>query len=139
MAFGARSARSVVAVACGGAIGAGIRFEIGLRFATDSSAFPVTTLAINLVGAFVLGVLLTLVLEHWPPTRYVRPFAAIGILGGFTTFSTFAVETARLLQVGRGGLAMSYLFASLVGGMIAVIMGVRIADLWPRLVRRGSR
>ena len=56
------------------------------------TAFPWSSFLVNVAGSFVLGVILTLVVERWSPTRFVRPFAAIGFCGGFTTFSTFAVE-----------------------------------------------
>ncbi len=132
--------RSSIAVAIGGGIGSGIRYEIGLRWGSvDLAVFPWTTLTINLVGAFLLGVLMTLVLEHWPPTRYVRPFVGIGVLGGFTTFSTFALETVRLGRTHHAGAMALYIAASLVGGLSAAILGARLAALWPRLSARRDR
>lgn len=129
--------RSVVAVAIGGGIGAWCRYELTLRFApTSPPALPTVTLGINLVGSFLLGFLLTLVLEYWPPTRYVRSFAAIGILGGFTTFSTFVVETDRLFGAGLATRAVLYLAVTLFGGLVAVALGSATATLWPRLFGR---
>lgn len=131
----------LASVGLGGGIGAWARYEIGLHFGTATPpGFPFATLAINVVGSFLLGLLVTLVVDYWPPTRYVRPFAAIGILGGFTTFSTFMVEFDRSLAAGlllRSGL---YLGGSLAAGLVAVTLGSWIAQTWPLLVRRtGSR
>ena len=138
--FGGIRGRSVVAVGIGGGIGAWCRYELTLRFAaTSPPAFPTITLGINLVGSFLLGFLLTLVLEYWPPTRYVRPFAAIGILGGFTTFSTFVVETDRLFGAGLAARGILYLAVSLFGGLIAVALGSATATLWPRALARRKR
>jgi CrcB protein len=62
--------------------------------------------------------------ERWPPTRFVRPFAAIGFCGGFTTFSTMMVEAAQRAQHGRAGLAAAYLLVSLVAGLLAATAGI---------------
>jgi fluoride exporter len=119
---------SVAAVGIGGGFGALARYEVGLRFAAPTPPhFPATTLAINVAGAFALGALMTLILDVWPPTRYMRPFAAIGVLGGFTTFSTFSVDVVRLAQSGHAGAAIAYVAASALGGMIAVFAGARAA------------
>jgi CrcB protein len=134
--------RILLAVASGGGLGACARYELGLTFAPATPpSFPWVTLAINLVGAFALGLLLTLVLEVWPPTRYVRPFAAIGILGGFTTFSTFVVEADRLIGAGRIALSTSYVVISLLGGIVSCALGYVLALAFARLPRidRGTR
>jgi CrcB protein len=137
------SRRSLAAVAMGGGIGATLRYELELHLAHPTPpAFPGVTLAINLAGAFLLGALMTLTLEHWPPTRFVRPFAAVGILGGFTTFATFAVETDRLVGAHLPGVALAYVAISLVGGFTAVGLGALAADRLGRTiagrVQRGS-
>ena len=80
----------------------------------------------NITGSFVLGVLLTLVIERWPPTQYVRPFAAIGFLGSYTTFSTWMVEADVLVKDGYAGIAAVYVVASLVVGL-AVSAGILVA------------
>ena len=77
-----------------------------------------------MVGSFLLGVAVTLVVERWPPTRFVRPFVAIGFCGGFTTFSTMVVEAAQRGQHGRVGLAAVYLAVSLVAGVLAAAVGI---------------
>ncbi len=133
--------RSAAAVAVGGGIGASIRYELALHLAPlTPPAFPAVTCAINISGAFLLGALMMLILEHWPPTRFVRPFVGIGILGGFTTFSTFVVETDRLLGARLPGVAAAYVGISLVGGFVALGLGGLVADrLWSTgRVRRGA-
>jgi CrcB protein len=138
----ARSVRArtpvVAAVAVGGALGASIRYEIGVSVHAPPDAFPWPTFWINVSGSFLLGMLLTLVLERWPPTRYVRPFLGIGVLGAYTTFSTYSVETDLLLRDGHVAVGLLYAVASLVAGGIAVYLGIVAARSWPSL-RRGGR
>jgi CrcB protein len=131
--------RILSAVALGGGIGACARYELALAFAAPvPPAFPTVTLTINLAGSLLLGALLTLILEVWPPTRYVRPFAAIGLLGGFTTFSTFVVETDRLTAAGDALPALAYVAVSLLGGIACCVLGAAAASAWGRRpARRG--
>jgi CrcB protein len=132
-----RWAATLGVVFLGGAIGTSVRYAIVTTWGPASSAaFPAATLAINLAGAFAVGLLLTLILEHWPPTRYARAFGAIGVLGGFTTFSSFVVETDRLLAAGRVAMALTYLAATLAAGIVACAAGAAAAGAWPRLARR---
>lgn len=131
--------RSVVAVGLGGGLGAVIRAQLESWFApVTPPAFPWVTLAINLSGAFLLGVILAMILDVWPPTRSLRPLLAIGLLGGYTTLSTFSVETARLLGAGETAMSLGYIAASLLGGLVAVVAGEQVVWGW-LLVRRGHR
>jgi fluoride exporter len=116
----------VVAIACGGALGTLARYGADESIGGGTSGFPWSTLVVNVVGSFLLGVILTLVVERWPPTRFARPFAAIGFCGGFTTFSTFAVEILQLGQHDRNGLAAVYLLLSLVLGLAAAATGIAV-------------
>lgn len=125
----------VAAIALGGALGAGLRYELGRAFPGSADSLPWTTLAINIGGSFTLGLLLTFVLERWPPTRYVRPFAAIGFLGSFTTFSTLAVESDLLIKDGHVATAVVYVVVSLVGGVVAAYGGIVAGRAWPALAR----
>ena len=75
----------------------------------------------------ILGYLVIAVIERWPPTRYVRPFAAIGFCGGFTTFSTLVVEVDQLGQHGRLLLAATYLLTSVIAGLAAAATGIGLA------------
>jgi CrcB protein len=117
----------IAAIALGGALGTLGRYGVERLLAAPERAFPWPTFLVNVVGSFLLGLVVTLVVERWPPTRFVRPFAAIGFCGGFTTFSTMVVETARRGQQGQVGLAAGYLAASLVAGLAAGILGMALA------------
>jgi CrcB protein len=111
-------------IAVGGALGGGARYLIERAVPALPGRFPWATFAINVSGAFALALLLVFVLDVWPPTRYVRPFAAIGFLGAFTTFSTWTVETTDLLAHDRPEVAAAYLAGSLVAGLAAVSLGL---------------
>lgn len=112
----------LAAVATGGALGTVTRYGLETAFPTDLRHFPWTTLWINLAGCLLLGVVLYIVFERRPPSRLLRPFLAIGVLGGFTTFSTFAVEVAQRAP-DHARIAAAYLAVSLVGGPLAVLAG----------------
>jgi CrcB protein len=86
----------LAAIGVGGALGSVVRYELTLGAPASVSAggFPWTTWWINVTGSLVLGLVATMVVERWPPTRYVRPFVAIGVCGGYTTWSTFMTESA---------------------------------------------
>ena len=104
-------------VALGGGIGACLRYLIGLVPLKEPFTFPVKTLFINLLGCFVIG-LITAIAEK---TTSISPrtvlFIKTGLCGGFTTFSTFALETETLLKTGHIGLAMLYVALSVVVGV----------------------
>jgi fluoride exporter len=128
----------VLAVAAGGALGAPIRYELSVRVHVAPGSFPWSTFWINVSGSFLLGLLLTFMLERWPPTRYVRPFLAIGVLGAYTTFSTYSVETDLLFRDGHVAVGLSYALGSLAAGGVAVYLGIVAGRLWP-LLRRSER
>ena len=117
----------MVAIAAGGALGAPARYEVAQLVHVTSDTFPWATFVTNLAGAFVLGLFLTLVLERLPPTRYLRPFFAIGFLGAFTTFSTMAVETVTLVKDGDAVLGVGYLLASVGAGLVVTYLGIVLA------------
>jgi CrcB protein len=128
----------VLAVAAGGALGAPIRYELSARVHVAPGSVPWSTFWINVSGSFLLGLVLTFVLERWPPTRYVRPFLAIGVLGAYTTFSTYSVETDLLFRDGHIALGLAYALGSLAAGGVAVYLGIVAGRLWPPL-RRSER
>jgi fluoride exporter len=118
---------TIAAIAAGGALGAPARYAIGLAVHVAPGSFPWATFWINLSGSFALGLLVTLIVERWPPTRFVRPFVAVGFLGAYTTWSTFVVEADELLAHGHAAVAAAYVAASLAGGLAAVLAGVALA------------
>jgi fluoride exporter len=111
-----------VAVALAGALGASARYGLDLVFRRDAHHVPWVTLAINVSGSFVLGVLVAELDAH--PHPAVRPAITIGFLGAYTTFSTLSLETYRLLDRGHVGLASAYALGSLAVGLGAVTLGV---------------
>lgn len=121
-----RQVGPVLAVAVGGALGGCARYGVDMLLPTLNGGLPWGTLSVNVVGAFLLALLLILVLEVWPPTRYVRPFLAVGMLGSFTTFSTLMVDVDQLFAAGNHTTATAYLAASLAAGLAATSLGLLI-------------
>jgi CrcB protein len=120
-----RSHAAVLAViAIGGGTGALCRYALSHALPTSVGQFPWATFVTNVLGCFLIGVLMVLITEVWSAHRLVRPFFGVGILGGFTTFSTYTVEIHGLLRPGSVGLAFAYLAGTLVCAMLAVIIGV---------------
>jgi fluoride exporter len=113
----------LAAVALGGALGAAARWGLGLALPTPPGATPWPTLGINLLGCLLIGVLLGVLRRH-PAHPLLRPFAGTGVLGGFTTFSGFAVDGLGLLRTGTPGPAALYLGGTLVGALVATGLGL---------------
>src|SRR5205085_11955756 len=113
----------IAAVAIGGALGASARYGVTQLITLSPDSFPWATFWTNVSGSFALGVVLALVLERFPPSRYARAFAATGFLGAYTTYSTFAVETDLLVKDGHAGIAVAYVVVSFVAGFVAVFAG----------------
>ena len=110
----------VAVIAAGGAIGASARYLVGLAWPRPSGSLPWATMTINVVGCALIGILMVLVSEVWIQQRLLRPFLGTGILGGFTTFSTYAVDIQRLIADHHPGIALAYLFATVAGALAAV-------------------
>jgi CrcB protein len=118
----------LLAVAAGGAVGGLARWGLAEALPHARDEFPWSTLLTNVAGCFALGVLMVVVVERLPSSRLVRPFLGTGLLGGFTTFSTYAVDTRDLLAAGRPALAAAYLLATLVLGLLAVMVAHRATE-----------
>lgn len=116
----------LLVIGAGGALGSLGRWGLAEAMPHAASEVAWATLWANVSGAFVLGGLMVLVLDVWPVTRYVRPFLGVGVLGGYTTFSTYMLDTRALLVAGRLPQAAGYLFGTLVGGLVAVWAGVLV-------------
>ncbi|WP_406369578.1 fluoride efflux transporter CrcB [Streptomyces sp. NBC_00647] len=117
----------VAMVSLGGAIGATARYGAGRLWPTQTGAFPWTTCAINVVGCAVIGVFMVLITDAWAAHRLVRPFFGTGVLGGFTTFSTYAVDIRTLVGTGHPGTGLGYLAATLCASLAAVWLGTTAA------------
>jgi CrcB protein len=113
----------LVVIAVGGVVGSMGRYAIALSTGGwDGVGWPWATFIVNIVGAFAIGVIAVLpAVTAGPPL--LRPFLITGILGGFTTFSAFALETGVLLDAGRTTIAMLYVLATMVAGLLAVRLG----------------
>lgn len=116
----------LLAVAAGGLLGAPARYAVGQLLPTDKDGFPWSTFLINVSGALLLGALVVLLLERFPPNRYARAFFGTGFLGAYTTFSTYMVETVVLAKDGYVARATAYLLGSLVVGLFAAWLGTVI-------------
>jgi CrcB protein len=114
-----------LAVAAGGALGAGLRWAVASWWPWRPPGFPWATVTVNVVGCLAIGVVLAWLLGSVGQPRWLRPFLATGVLGGFTTFSAFAVESVRLVDSGSWATALTYVVVSLVLGLVAVRVGVR--------------
>ncbi len=112
-------------------MGGPARYGVAQVIHVAPNTFPWATFWTNISGSFALGVVLALILERFPPTRLVRPFLATGVLGAYTTYSTFAVETDLLVKNGHAGIGLAYSGASLVAGFLAVWAGMWFARAVP--------
>ncbi|MDQ1412639.1 MAG: fluoride exporter [Acidimicrobiaceae bacterium] len=128
----------LAAIALGGCLGAPARYGVAQVIGVAQDGFPWATFWTNISGSFCLGLILALILERFPPTRYLRPFVATGFLGAYTTYSTFAVETDLLIKNGHVPIALTYATASLVSGFLAVWVGIWAARTI-RLPHRGGK
>jgi len=111
------------AISAGGAIGALARYGLSIAWPHQPTGFPWATWTINVSGSFLVGVLMVMIAHRFPDSRLVRPFFGVGILGGFTTFSTAIVDVQQAAAHGRPGLGMLYLGGTLVGALLAVAAG----------------
>ena len=120
-----------VAVLVGGLVGTGLRLGIDALLPHGDDAFPWSTLVINVVGSFALGILVARV---WPVApAWLRLGLGTGLLGSFTTFSAMALSLLTLTQHGQVGAAIGYLASSLVLGLGAAALGLRFGHPTPTL------
>ncbi|MGW3188345.1 fluoride efflux transporter CrcB [Streptomyces ardesiacus] len=110
----------VAVVALGGGTGAAARYAASLWWPTPAGGFPWTILGVNAVGCAVIGVFMVVITEVWTAHRLVRPFFGTGVLGGFTTFSTYAVDSRNLFADGRVPTGLAYLAATPLAALTAV-------------------
>ena len=118
-----------LSVAAGGALGAVLRWLVGaLALRLLGPGLPFGTLAVNLLGAFAMGLAAALLLERaGPAAARLAPFLMTGVLGGFTTFSAFALEALTLIERGRAGLALLYMAGSVGLAVLALWAGLALA------------
>lgn len=116
-------------IMCGGALGTGLRYVISTRLnGASTHGLPTGTLTVNLLGCLAIGFLATFLSEASGVRPELRWALTVGFLGGFTTFSSFGMETLTLLQNGRMGTALSYVLISNVAGLALAWVGWRAAS-----------
>lgn len=119
----------LLSIFAGGALGALARYGLsGWVYARYGSEFPWGTLAVNLLGSLLLGVLLSF-LDMEVPVTWVRGFLTVGVLGAFTTFSTFAYEAVMLVQDGEQVRALVYALVSVALGLVCIAVGLALGQL----------
>jgi CrcB protein len=122
---------AVGVIAVGGGIGSVLRYGLARAVPSAPGDFPVATLITNLLGSLLLGALVVAVTEVWRPHRLLRPALGTGLLGGFTTFSTFAVDVRGLALPAAAG----FVAATVVGGLLLALAGMAaVRRIEPRLV-----
>ena len=130
-------AATTLAVASGGALGALARYGLSLGMPHRSGEFPWATFVTNVAGCAMIGVLMVVLTEAATrPHPLARPFLGVGVLGGFTTFSTYAVEVQQLLETGHPWVAAAYLTGTVTGALAAVQVGIVTARVIARARRR---
>jgi CrcB protein len=118
----------LAAVAVGGAVGSVGRYAVGLAFPHTPDGFPWGTALVNLSGSMAMGVLVVWVLSMRDPHPWLRPFVGVGVLGGWTTFSTYALDFHSLVVTDHELEGAAYLFGSLIVGLLAVGLGVSLGE-----------
>jgi CrcB protein len=121
----------IVAIGVGGALGTLARYGVEFGGDVGRDGFPWPTLLVNVSGAFVLGLVYTLLGERVRPTPYLRAFFAIGFLGAYTTFSTWTAETALFVRDGALWMAATYALATVLAGIVATVGGMAAGRAWP--------
>lgn len=120
--------RRRLAVFVGGAAGTGLRATITGVVPVEAGAFPWSVWAVNVSGSLVLGYLATRFLAAGVRSTLTMPLVGIGLLGSYTTFSTFAVDVVKLAEASQATTAAAYAVASLVAGLAAAWLGIRLAQ-----------
>jgi CrcB protein len=118
----------LAALSGGGVIGSLGRYAVGLALPHTAGAFAWSTLLVNVTGSFAMGVLVVWVLSMDRPHPLLRPFLGVGVLGGWTTFSSFTLDARTMVTAGHGLLAASYVVGSFVVGLVAVGLGVTLGE-----------
>lgn len=130
---------SVLAViSAGGVVGALARYGLGEAFPHRPGAFAWATFGVNVSGCFLIGVLMVLITDVWPTRRLLRPFLGTGVLGGYTTFSTYIVDVQDQLAAGSAGTALAYLAGTLLAALASVYGGI-VLTRWTVRGRRQRR
>ena len=116
----------ILSIALGGALGAVSRHLLAERLQhVFGSGFPSGIMIVNILGSFLMGLMISLFATKMNVSQEMRAFVTVGLLGGFTTFSTFSMETVLLIERGQAGLAMGY-----AAGSVLLAIGGLLGGLW---------
>lgn len=113
---------NILAVGAGGFLGSVCRYLISLITVNETTLFPMKTFSINIVGCIVIGIIAVFASKNAELNPYILLFLKVGLCGGFTTFSTFALETADLIKTGHIGAAFLYVALSILAGVAVIFM-----------------
>jgi fluoride exporter len=114
----------LAAVSAGGALGALARYGLATAWPHEPGHFPWATLVTNVSGCFLIGILMVLVTELRPVHPLIRPFLGVGVLGGFTTFSTYTGDVRQLVAAGEPRVGLLYLAGTVIAALAAVYAGL---------------
>lgn len=121
----------VLWIGLGGFIGANMRYWLGSGMSRLlGTSFPWATGIVNITGALAIGIIATLFADRVVDNETLRLFLIVGILGGYTTFSSYTMEGVAMMEAGRWGAAMAYIIGSNVVGVLACALGVLMARSW---------
>jgi CrcB protein len=119
-------------IAVGGVIGAELRYGVGILIPPGARSMPWATFLVNVLGGFGIGVLMAVLGRAPHRHALLRPFLGVGVLGGFTTFSTYSTDVYRLIDVGRPELALGYAALTLFAALAATVAGMAVGTARPR-------
>ncbi|MFB4262602.1 CrcB family protein [Nonomuraea sp. GTA35] len=114
----------LAAIAAGGALGALARYGAQTALPSGPADFPWATFLVNVSGCLLIGVLMVVITEVRTAHRLVRPFLGVGVLGGYTTFSTYVVDVQRAVAAGAPVTGLAYLAATMLAALAAVVAGM---------------
>jgi CrcB protein len=119
-------------ISAGGALGALARYGLAMAWPHRPDQFPWATFVTNVSGCLLIGVLMVLITEIWAAHRLLRPFLGVGVLGGYTTFSTYTVDIQQLVAAGAARTGLLYLAGTLAAALAAVYTGITATRLATR-------
>jgi fluoride exporter len=123
-------------ISAGGALGALARYGLAVAWPHRPDRFPWATFVTNVTGCLLIGVLMVLIADVWAAHRLLRPFLGVGVLGGYTTFSTYTVDIQQLVAAGAARTGLLYLIGTLAAALAAVYLGIALTRLATRRSRR---